>query len=89
MNRLNQLKRFITLVYKNGHVLVEIKSRGRTLKVLSNVHDRLTLFEQDALVIHVYKLFERSTSNKDLKQSITNTNYAQVFGSPWHLNGNV
>lgn len=91
-NRLTQISRFIKLKAVRGHMQVQIKVRGqRPIVKLSNVHDRLTAFERNALLIHFYKIFEQmilhSWTPAQVRREIESTNYAEVFGSPWALDG--
>jgi hypothetical protein len=93
-NRLLQISRFIKLKARRGHMEVQIEVRGqRPIAKLSNVHDRLTAFERNALLIHFYKVFERmkleSWSRAKVRGEIEGTNYAEVFGSPWSLDGSA
>ena len=92
ISRLTQIRRFITLTEFKGHIKVQIKVRGqRPIVQLSNVHGGLTAFERDAVLIHFYKIFERmkleSWTPAQVKKEIDGTNYAEVFGSPWGLDG--
>jgi hypothetical protein len=91
-NRLTQISRFIKLKAVRGHIQVQIKVRGqRPIVKLSNVTDSLTAFERNALLIHFYKVFERmkleSWTPAQVRAEIEGTNYAEVFGSPWALDG--
>jgi hypothetical protein len=85
ISRLQAVKKFIFLTKKNGHIFVEIKRPGFRLQQLTNVHDRLSQFEQGVMLIHLYRLFAENDSHKVLKKLIEHLNYAAVFGSPWEL----
>jgi hypothetical protein len=83
--RLKDIKKLIKLKSVKNHIHVTLKFDGKTVSQLSNVHSKLSEFEKNAVLVHFYKLFEKANDIVSLKRSIENTNYAEVFGSPWGL----
>lgn len=81
------LKRMIHLKpMKNGHLKVNVeRCNGMSLIVPTSITSDLTRFEQQCVVVHIYKIMERSLNKQDARVQIRNLNYAQIFGSPWNL----
>jgi len=90
----NALKAEFTNIYlskKNNHILVTIKFNDKhyyryNIVKLTNISTRLvdTVFKRKVILIHMYKLMDQFRNNIEvIEKEINNTNYAEVFGSPW------
>jgi len=83
--RINKLKQAIGIFSKNDHINITCKLNGKVFKAKTNIHDNLTRFEHDAVIVHIYKLIDECYTRTELRKRLDNTNYAEVFGGPWNL----
>lgn len=87
--RLTAVKKIIQIeTHKSGHLIIKSKMKGHRFKRISNIKSDLTAFELNCVYIFAYRLIS-SMSNiyatKYISQAISNSNYAEVFGTPWNL----
>jgi hypothetical protein len=85
MNRIQTLKKFISIDCTTDHVTVTMVSKGRKIVQQTSVTSDLSKFERDAAIVHFYKKMVEAKSNAALKSELNCTNYAEIFGSPWEL----
>jgi hypothetical protein len=74
----------------NEHIGVQVWREGkrvhRDLWCKTSVKPDLTAFEAKVIAIHVFKLLDQwqdFQATKKLVKRLDQTNYAEIFGSPW------
>lgn len=95
INRKKILEKVILLEEtKCGHYKVSLKFKGLRLSRNTNIGSKLSLSDEYALRVHIYKLvddlfFSSGSSKNTVSSAIADLNESECLGSYWTLEDNL